>query len=92
MDNVLNKVLDPLHLGYTLSKGFELTIKTCEKRNASEKVGVIGKRGGKYSIIEYSELTDELRNATEDDSETLKFRQGHILILMLSAKRLLDLA
>ena len=53
---------------------------------------MIGKRGGKYSIIEYSELTDELRNATEDDDETLKFRQGHILILMLSAKRLLDLA
>ena len=31
-------------------------------------------------------------NATEDDCQTLKFRQGHILILMLSAKRLLDLA
>ena len=34
VDNVLNKVLDPLHLGYTISRGFELAIKTCEKRNA----------------------------------------------------------
>ena len=26
------------------------------KRNAEEKVGVIGKRNGKYDIVEYSEF------------------------------------
>ena len=92
VDNVINKVLDPLHLGYTISRGYELAIKTCEKRNAQEKVGVIGRRSGQYSVIEYSELSDELRNATEDDGVSLKFRQGHILVLMLSAARMLELA
>ena len=58
VDNVLNKVLDPVHIGFTIDKGLECSLKSVEKRNAGEKVGVIGKKDGKYSIIEYSELPD----------------------------------
>ena len=76
VDNVLNKVLDPLHLGFSIDRNYELSMKTCEKRNASEKVGVIGKSNGKYQVIEYTELSDALRNETEEDGKTLKFRHG----------------
>ena len=48
VDNVLNKVLDPLHLGFSIDRNFELSIKTIDKRNAAEKIGVIGKANGKY--------------------------------------------
>ena len=67
-------------------------MKSCDKRNAGEKVGVIGKRDGKYSCIEYSELSDELRNETEGDGTTLKFRRGHILVFMMTSKFLLQRA
>jgi UDP-N-acetylglucosamine/UDP-N-acetylgalactosamine diphosphorylase len=76
VDNVLNKVLDPLHLGFSIDRNFELSIKTVDKRNASEKIGVIGKANGKYQIIEYTELSDQMRNLKEADGMTLKFRQG----------------
>ena len=76
VDNVLNKVLDPLHLGFSIDRNFELSIKTVDKRNASEKIGVIGKANGKYQIIEYTELSDQMRNLKEADGKTLKFRHG----------------
>ena len=76
VDNVLNKVLDPLHLGFSINRNFDLSIKTVDKRNASEKIGVIGKANGKYQIIEYTELSDQMRNSKESDGKTLKFRQG----------------
>ena len=76
VDNVLNKVMDPLHFGFSIDRNYELSTKTCDKRNALEKVGVIGKSNGKYQVIEYTELNDELRNEMEEDGQTLKFRHG----------------
>ena len=48
VDNVLAKVLDPLHLGFSIDRNFELSIGTVDKINSSEKTGVIGKSNGKY--------------------------------------------
>ena len=42
VDNVLTKVLDPLHLGFSIDRNFELSIKTVDKINLAEKTGVIG--------------------------------------------------
>ena len=92
MDNVLNKVLDPVHVGFTIDKDLECSLKSCEKRDAGEKVGVIGKKDGKYSIIEYSELSDQIRNEKEEDGKTLKYRQGHICVFVCSAPFLLQQA
>jgi len=56
VDNAINKVLDPVQIGWTHSQGLHTSLKCCAKRNAEEKVGVIGKKNGKYNIVEYSEF------------------------------------
>ena len=43
------------------------------KRNAAEKVGVIGKRDGKYDMVEYSELPEAMANEMAADGVTLRF-------------------
>lgn len=35
----------------------DVTLKSCSKRSADEKVGVVAKKNGKYAIVEYSELS-----------------------------------
>jgi len=48
VDNILNKVLDPIMIGFTASRQLQTTLKACQKRDSAEKVGLIVKRGGKY--------------------------------------------
>lgn len=55
----MNKILDPVFIGYTVKHNFEATMKSCVKRDAKEPVGVIVKKNGKYEVVEYSELSDE---------------------------------
>ena len=78
VDNVLNKVLDPLHLGMTIDRNYELTMKSIEKLDANEKMGIIGKSDGACRIIAYSEVSANLQNQKEADGKTLTFRQGCI--------------
>ena len=59
VDNVLNKILDPLQIGFMAKKELEASLKCCTKRDPSEKVGVVCKKNGKYDIVEYSELSQE---------------------------------
>ena len=44
VDNVLNKILDPLQIGFTASRDLEASLKCCTKRDPSEKVGVVCKK------------------------------------------------
>lgn len=60
VDNVLNKVLDPLFFGFMKQGNLEAAMKTCSKRNAEEKVGVVAKLNGKYHVAEYSEISEEM--------------------------------
>lgn len=46
VDNVLNKVLDPIQIGLTYNKDLQTSCKCVSKRNPEEKVGVIGKKNG----------------------------------------------
>ena len=89
VDNVLNKILDPLQIGFTACRELEASLKCCTKRDPSEKVGVVCKNNGKYDIVEYSELSPEQASRRVDDS--LYFDLGSILIFMLSTKKLLNL-
>ena len=60
MDNVLNRVLDPLYVGFAYKHNLQAAMKSCVKRDAKEPVGVVVKRckngEKKYDIIEYSEI------------------------------------
>lgn len=59
VDNVLNRTLCPLQLGFTACKQLEASLKCCTKRSPDEKVGIFCKKNGKYDIVEYSELSPE---------------------------------
>lgn len=92
VDNIMNKIMDPLQVGYTKENQLLASMKSCPKVNSGEKVGVAAKKDGKYAIVEYSELSKENAESVLADGKTLKFRHGSILIFMFDAKYLLEVA
>lgn len=60
------------------------------KRNAEEKVGVIGTKNGKYNIVEYSEFPPSMAGECLADG-TLKFNHGQILVFVVRVDLLLKL-
>lgn len=75
VDNVLQDIGDPIFLGATLAQGHPAGAKVIAKVNPDEKVGAICLRNGRPSVVEYSELTDELRNA-KDENGNYKYNFG----------------
>jgi UDP-N-acetylglucosamine/UDP-N-acetylgalactosamine diphosphorylase len=63
VDNIMNKILDPVQIGFTHHNDYTVSLKTCPKAYPGEKVGVAAKKDGQYAIVEYSELTEEHANA-----------------------------
>lgn len=82
VDNVLVRVCDPVFIGHHLLAKAEMSSKVCRKRDWREKVGVIGYVGGKLSVIEYSDLPDDLAQQTLPDG-SLKWWAGSIAIHVL---------
>lgn len=89
VDNPLVRPADPLFLGLHARAEAGMSSKVVAKRDASEKVGVIGRIDGKLGCIEYSDLSDELRHAKDDRGE-LRFRAGNIAVHALSVDFLDD--
>ena len=82
VDNPLVHVIDPLFLGLHATTGSEMSSKGLPKAEAKEKVGnfaMSGGAGGDLMVIEYSDLPDELAEATDEDGK-LKFNMGSIAI------------
>lgn len=82
VDNPLVRPADPLFLAIHSQAGARMSSKVVAKRDAGEKVGVIGKVDGKLGCIEYSDLPANLREA-RDDSGQLLFRAGNIAAHLL---------
>ena len=83
VDNPLVKVVDPLFIGLHAIDNAEMSSKMLEKRDPFERVGNFCKVDGKVSVIEYSDMPDELAVQKTGDGE-LKFRCGSIAIHMLT--------
>lgn len=81
VDNVLANICDPLFIGYHVAAGADMSAKACRKRDAYERVGVLGKKGGKYAVIEYSDMSNHDKEARNPDG-TLKYNAGSIAIHM----------
>lgn len=82
VDNVLVRVCDPVFIGHHLLAKAEMSSKVCRKRDWREKVGVIGYVDGKLSVIEYSDLPDDLAQQKLEDG-SLKWWAGSIAIHVL---------
>ncbi len=78
VDNCLVKMVDPVLMGLAIDKGVTVACKSIVKANPHEKVGVFCKRNGKPGVIEYSEITDEMAEATDENGELL-YGESHIL-------------
>ena len=69
VDNVLQKMCDPCFIGATAKKGVAVGAKVVKKANPDEKVGVMCLEDGKPSIVEYYELSEEMRNEKDANGD-----------------------
>ena len=87
VDNVLQRMADPVFVGATIISGCDSGAKVVRKAAPGEKVGVLCREDGKPSIIEYYEMTDEMANLRREDGE-LEYGFGVILNYLFSEKKL----
>ncbi len=83
VDNVLVKICDPVFLGYHIAEKAEMSVKVVPKRDAFEKVGVVGRIDGRLGVIEYSDLSDAEKQARDAEGKLL-YNAGSIAIHVLS--------
>ena len=83
VDNVLVKPVDDVLMGLVEEEHADAAGKSLVKANPHEKVGVFCKRDGRPSVVEYSEISDEMAEATTPSGE-LKFGESHILCNLFS--------
>jgi UDP-N-acetylglucosamine/UDP-N-acetylgalactosamine diphosphorylase len=60
VDNALVRVCDPHFVGFAMAQGKPAASKAVIKVQPEEKVGVLCLRNGKPSVLEYSEMTEEM--------------------------------
>ena len=87
VDNVLQRIADPVFLGATIQSGKMSGAKVVKKAYPEEKVGVMCKENGKPHIIEYYEMTDEMLNKRLPDGN-LAYGFGAILNYLFPIQRL----
>lgn len=85
VDNVLQRIADPLFLGATIEAGCTVGAKVVRKNDPDEKVGVMCLKNGHPSIMEYYELTPELRDTLDDNGERA-YNFGVILNYLMEVK------
>lgn len=69
VDNVLQRIADPVFVGAVLAEGCASGSKVIRKVSPEEKVGVMCLEDGRPSIVEYMELTEEMRYQKDEQGE-----------------------
>lgn len=87
VDNVLQRIADPVFVGATLNSGCVSGAKVVRKADPHEKVGVLCLEDGKPSIVEYYEMTDEIINSREPNGD-LSYNFGVILNYLFRVDKL----
>lgn len=85
VDNCLVKMVDPVLMGIAIDKEVTVACKSVVKANPYEKVGVFCRRNGKPNVIEYSEITEEMAEAVDENGELL-YGESHILCNLFNVK------
>ena len=81
IDNALLKMVDPLLVGIAHSSGVLAAAKSLVKCSPTEKVGVFCKKNNQPSVIEYTELPEEMANLRDENGE-LFYGESHIMCNM----------
>ena len=79
VDNCLVKVADPVFLGHCIEKQADCATKVVPKAYPTESVGVVARRGNKFSVVEYSEISKEQAERRDPKTGELAFRAGNIV-------------
>ena len=66
VDNVLVKPVDPLLIGMSITNKVLGAVKTIEKTDPKEKVGVFCRKNKKVGVVEYTEISEEMANLRDD--------------------------
>ncbi|MCQ2519986.1 MAG: UDPGP type 1 family protein [Lachnospiraceae bacterium] len=69
VDNVCQRICDPLFVGATILKNVSIGSKVVRKADPYEKVGVMCLEDGKPSIVEYYELTEDMAHEVDERGE-----------------------
>lgn len=67
VDNVLQRIADPCFVGAVIANGCVAGAKVVKKNSPDERVGALCLEDGRPSIVEYYELTDEMKAAKDAD-------------------------
>ena len=87
VDNVLQRIADPVFVGATIANKVNCGAKSIFKTNPYEKVGVLCMDGDQPDIIEYYELTDEMANQKDENGE-LAYIYGAIMNYLFRLSKL----
>lgn len=87
VDNVLQKMADPVFVGATIEAQCVCGAKVVAKAEPNERVGVLCLEDGKPSIVEYYEMTEEMIHSKDADG-TLLYNYGVILNYLFEVKTL----
>ncbi len=87
VDNVLQRIADPIFVGATIAEKVNCGAKVICKNDPNEKVGVLCLDGGQPNIIEYYELTEEMANQRDEDGN-LAYGYGVIMNYLFRLSKL----
>ena len=66
VDNVLVKPVDPLLIGMSIHNKVLGAVKSIEKTDPKEKVGVFCRKNKKVGVVEYTEISDKMAHLRDD--------------------------
>lgn len=83
VDNPTAIVCDPALIGLHVLNDSEMTTKVARKRSADERMGVLAEVNDVTGIIEYSDMSDELAQQTDENGD-LSFWAGNMAVHVFS--------
>lgn len=87
VDNVCQRIADPVFVGATILGNYECGSKVVRKVEPNEKMGLLCLEDGLPSIVEYYEMSKEMSEARAEDGSLL-YKYGVILNYLFSLDKL----
>ena len=90
VDNVLQRIADPVFAGAVIAEGKDSGAKVVRKAEPEERVGVLCLEDGRPSIVEYYEMSHDMAYGTDENGERL-YNFGVILNYLFSLDKLVEI-